>query len=122
MATMASSAINSRQASSRSFSANGSPTCTARRFSCDASSTSACLGTHIDDGVPDALGRRLEDAVGIDQPHCHGVDEDIVVVARIEIGLAADRGHAHAVAVIADAGYHARNQMAGLGMAWRAES
>ena len=39
--TSASVAINSRQASSSSFSMNGSPTCTAGRFSAERSSNSA---------------------------------------------------------------------------------
>ena len=41
MATMASVAISSRQASIKSFSVNGSPTCTVGRFSSEASSNSA---------------------------------------------------------------------------------
>jgi hypothetical protein len=41
MATMASSFISSRQASSSSFSVKGSPTCTVGRFSSEASSNSA---------------------------------------------------------------------------------
>ncbi len=57
----------------------------------------------IDDGMADALRRRLEDAIRIHQADAHGVDQDVVVVTRVEIGLAADRGHAHAIAVVADA-------------------
>ena len=41
MAMTAPEAISSRQASKRSFSANGSPTCTVGRFSSDLSSNSA---------------------------------------------------------------------------------
>ena len=41
IAMIASVAINSRQASSSSFSVKGSPTCTVGRFSSDASSNSA---------------------------------------------------------------------------------
>ena len=80
------------------------------------------LGADIDHGQPDALRRRLEDAVGVDQPHGHGVDQDVVVVARVEIGLAADRGHAHAIAVVADARDHAGDEMPGLGMIRRTEA
>ena len=41
MATMSSDAINSRQASIRSFSVKGSPTCTVGRFSAEFSSNAA---------------------------------------------------------------------------------
>ncbi len=41
MATMASPAISSRQASSSSFSVNGSPTCTVGRFASESSENSA---------------------------------------------------------------------------------
>ncbi len=79
------------------------------------------LGADIDHGKPNALRRGFEDALGIDQPDRHGIDENIVVVARIEIGLAADRRHAHAVAVIADAGDDAADKVPCLGMIGRAE-
>ena len=55
-------------------------------------------------------------------PDGHGVDQDIVVVARVEIGLAADRGHAHAIAVVADARHDAGDEVPGLGVIGRAET
>ena len=80
------------------------------------------LGADVDDGQADALGGRVEDLVGARQPGAHGVDQDVVVVALVEVGLAADRRHADAVAVAADAGDDAGDQMAGLGMVGRAEA
>src|SRR6202008_2079790 len=44
------------------------------------------------------------------------------VVAAVEVGLAGYRGHAHAVAVAADAGDHAAHQPPGLGVARIAEA
>ena len=66
----------SRQASSSSFSVNGSPTCTVGRFSSLSSSNSAeaivapwmpsrpVLRAHVEDRVADARRGALEDAVG----------------------------------------------------------
>ena len=80
------------------------------------------LRADIDHGQAHALRRRLEDALGIDEPHGHGVDQDVVVVARVEIGLAADGGDAHAIAVVADARHDAGNEVPGLGVVWCAEA
>ena len=52
----------------------------------------------------------------------HGIDQDVVVVAGVEIGFAADGRHAHAIAVVADAGDDPGDEMAGLGMVRRAEA
>ena len=68
-------AISSRQASSSSFSANGSPTCTVGRFSSDGvvelgrghggavDAVAAGLRAEIDDRVPDAGRLGVEDLV-----------------------------------------------------------
>ena len=80
------------------------------------------LGADIDHGKPNALRRRLEDALGVDEPHGHGVDQDVVVVARVEIGLAADGGHAHAIAVVADARHDTGDEVPGLGVVGCAEA
>ena len=52
----------------------------------------------------------------------HGVDEDVVVVALVEVGLAADRRHADAIAVAADAGDDAVDEVARLGVVGSAEA
>ena len=134
MAMMASFAISSRQASISSFSVNGSPTCTVGRFSSRfvvelgrrhggaVDAVAAGLGADVDDGQADALGRRVEDLVGAREADAHGVDQDVVVVALVEVGLAADRRHADAIAVAADAGDDAVDEVARLGMVGRAEA
>ena len=134
MAMMASVAISSRQASSSSFSVKGSPTCTVGRFSFDVlvefrrghggavNAVAAGLGADIDDGIARALGGGQENLVGARQADAHGVDQDVAVVAAVEIDFTAHRGHAHAVAITADAGDHARHQMPGLGMRRLAEA
>ena len=52
----------------------------------------------------------------------HGVDQNVVVVAGVEIGLPAHGRNAHAVAVVADARNDARHEMARLGVVRRAEA
>jgi hypothetical protein len=104
----------------------GSPTCTVGRFSsidlvelgrrhgCAADAVAAGLGAEIDDGKADALGLGEEDAVGFGKAGGKGVDEDVAVVAGVELDFAADRRHAEGIAVAADAGDHAGDEMAGL--------
>ena len=125
MATMASVAISSRQASISSFSAKGSPTCTVGRFSSRiggelgaghggaVDAVAAGLGADIDHGIADAGGgaeRRCRslrrDADG------HGIDQRVAVVGGVEIDLAAHRRHADAIAVAADAAHHAVDRCA----------
>src|SRR5690606_5802458 len=71
-------------------------------------------GTKIDDGKADALGFGEENLVGIGEAGGKGVDEDVAVVAFVELDFTANGGHAKGVAIAADAGDDARNQMTGL--------
>ena len=64
----------------------------------------------------------IEDLVRVGQAHAHRVDEDVAVIARVEIRLAADGRHADAVAVAADARHHAFEQAARLRMLRLAEA
>ena len=82
----------------------------------------AGLGADVDDGQADALGGRVEDLVGARQAGAHGVDEDVVVVALVEVGLPADGRHADAIAVAADAGDDAVDEVARLGVVRGAEA
>src|SRR5262249_50860536 len=52
-------------------------------------------------------------------PHSHGVDQNIAVVAGVEIHRSADGRHAKTIAIGADPGDDARNEMARAGMPWR---
>ena len=61
--------------------------------------------------LPIAARAPVEDAVGARDAAGEGVDEDVAVVARVELHLAADGGHADAVAVAADAGDDAAEQL-----------
>ena len=54
-------------------------------------------------------------------PDRHGVDQAIAVVAAVETHFAADRRHAEGIAVAADAGDDARDQVPGFRMARVAE-
>ena len=82
----------------------------------------ARLGAEIDNRQADAGSLRVEDGVGPGDPRRKGVDQDVAVVAAIETNFAADGGHAEGIAVAADAGDHAGDQMARLGMVRRAEA
>ena len=82
----------------------------------------AGLGADVDDRVADAAGRRVEDPVGAGDADAHRVDQDVAVVGAVERALAADRRHADAVAVAADAGDHAVDEVAGLRVAGLAEA
>ncbi len=93
-----------------------------RRHGGAADAVASGLRAEIDDGLADAGGLRIEDAVGAGEPDRHGVDQDVAVVARIERDAAADRRHAEAVAVAADARHDAADEMARLRMVGRAEA
>ena len=81
----------------------------------------AGLGAEIDDRHVHAGGRRIENLVGVGQPDRHRVDQDVAVVAGMEAHLPADGRHAERVAIAADPGDHARNQMPRPGVLRRAE-
>ena len=61
--------------------------------------------------VADAARAPVEDAIGARDAAGEGVDEDVAVVALVELDLAADGGHADAVAVAADAGDDAAQEL-----------
>jgi len=80
------------------------------------------LGADIDHRIADPGGGRAEDPVGPGQPDGHRIDQDIAVIGRVEIDLAADGGHAHAIAIAADAGHHPGHQVTGPGVVRAAEA
>ena len=53
--------------------------------------------------VVPALGGGKKDFVLPRQAHAHGIDQDVAVIAFVEIDFAAHRGHAHAIAIAANA-------------------
>ncbi len=82
----------------------------------------ARLGADEDDGVARALGGRGDEVVVAQEADAHGVDEGVFAVGVVEEDLAADVGDAEAVAVAADAGDDALEEVAVLGPAGRAEA
>jgi hypothetical protein len=82
----------------------------------------AGLGTEIDDRQADALGFRQEDRIGLGKACSKSVDEDIAVVAGIEFNLAANRRHTEGIAIAADTGNDAGDEVAGLRMIRRTEA
>ena len=81
----------------------------------------AGLGAEIDDRHADAGGGGVENLVLRGDADRHGVDQAIAVIARVEAHRAADRRHAERIAVAADAGDHAGDEMPRLGMPGCAE-
>ena len=82
----------------------------------------AGLGAEVDHRKAGGRRGRVEDLVGVGQADAHGVDQDVAVVAAMEVGLAGHGRHAHAIAIAADAADHAGHQALGLGMAGIAEA
>src|SRR5690606_7782750 len=80
------------------------------------------LRAEIDHRQADSFGLRIEDRVGIGETGGEGVDEDVAVVARIELDLAAYGRNAERVAVAANAGNDAGDEMLRLGMVGLAEA
>ena len=69
------------------------------------------LRAEIDDRVPDPRRFCVKNLVGAGEADGHGIDEDIAVVARVELGRAPDRRHAERIAVAPDAGHDAGDEM-----------
>ena len=80
------------------------------RGAVDAVAAGATAG--VEDRVARPRGLGLEDALAARDAQREGVDQDVLVVAGVEAGLAADRRDPHAVAVGADAAHHAVDQRA----------
>jgi hypothetical protein len=107
------------------FSAKGSPICTLGRFAASPSPSSAEASTEAPPipsrpvAAPKRTSRlpgpvaaeRISRSVG-DQPDAHRVDQAVLLVGRLEVDLAADGRHADRVAVMADPGDRAVQQVA----------
>ena len=74
------------------------------------------LGADIHDGLSGFGAAGVENLVGIRQANGHGVDQDIAVITFVEIGLAADCGHADTISVAANASDNPGDKLACLGM------
>ena len=104
------------QHSIRTFSANGSPTCTDGRLACDVASKVA-LEAHGDahvasgaraeqDRVAGAVSPRELNVVVVHNADAQRVDERITEIAVVEHDLAAHVGQTEAISVAADTGNH----------------
>ena len=81
-----------------------------------------CLCPDIDDRIARAGRCRPEDPVTICQPDSHGIHENVAVVGRVEIHLAANSRDADTVAITADTGDDTGQKVACLFMVRRAET
>ena len=78
--------------------------------------------SHDEEHVAHAV-RRGRDEIPLPQDaHAHRVHERVPRIARAEVHLPADRGDAHAVAVIPDPAHHARDEVAVARFVERAEA
>ena len=117
------------------FSANGSPTCTAGRL-VSLTVLEALAGQDAGAADPVAPGARAEehdlvaDSAGVGQVQVlvaehadrERVHQRVRLIHRVEPGLAADVRQAEAVAVEADAAHHAGQHAGGVGVVDRAEA
>ena len=76
----------------------------------------AGLGPDIDDRISDPFGDPEEKLFGSGDAHRERVDQDVSVVARVELDFAAHGRDTDAVAVAADSGDDTLEQVRGLGM------
>ena len=70
------------------------------------------LRADIHHRIAKTLGESGNNPLLLDQSKRKSVDENVGIVTIVEVTLAADRGHADAIAVTADAGDHAGDKIA----------
>jgi hypothetical protein len=88
-----------------------------------ADAVAAGLGAEIDHRQADALGFETgRSRRSLARPAAKALTRHVAVVARVELDLAADGRHAEGVAVAADAGHDAGDEVAGLGVVGLAEA
>ena len=92
-----------------------------RREGCPVDSIAPRPGAHGHERVPDALGGAPDQVLRAHEPKAHGVDDRVVLVATIEVHLAAGRRDADAVAVVPDPLDHPREEIADAGAVQVAE-
>ena len=80
------------------------------------------LGADIEDRIPWGRATRIEDLVLVGEANSHRVDEDVAVIAFVELGLARDCRHADTVSVAANARHDASDEAAGLRVIGRSET
>src|SRR6266540_276672 len=75
-----------------------------------------------EEDVADTVRGGLDQLLLLQHADAHGVHQRVAGIAGREIDLAAERGHADAVAVVADPAHHAREQIAIARLVERAEA
>src|SRR5690349_19398136 len=75
----------------------------------------------VDDRHADAGGSGVENLVLARNADRHRVDQTIAIIARVETHSSADCWHAERVAIAANSGDHAGDEMTCLRMRWRTE-
>jgi hypothetical protein len=82
----------------------------------------AGLRAEIDDRIPDSGRLGVENLVLVGDADGHRVDQDVAVIALVEAGRTADRRHPKRIAIAADPGDDAADEMPGLRVIGRAET
>ena len=80
------------------------------------------LRSDIEDRISGRRAAGIENLVLIGEADGHRIDEDVAIIAFVELGFPGHGRHAHTVSVSADARDHARHEAAGLGMVRGAEA
>ena len=124
-ATSRSRSSSSSEHSSSFFSSNGSPIWTVGRLAASSSPSSAEASTdappmpsrpvrapNSSTTLPTPAAAELHQAVLVDQPEAHRVDEAVLLVGVLEVDLAPHGGDADRVAVVADPGDRLLEQVA----------
>ena len=70
------------------------------------------LGADVEDGIPHTLGGAAGDLLVAEDAEAEGVHQRVAAVALVEVDLAGDGGKTDAVAIVGDAGDHAREEAA----------
>src|SRR5690606_7495852 len=79
-----------------------------------ANAITASLRAEINDREANAFGLGVENLVRVSETRCKRVDEDVAIVAAVELNFATHCRHAKRVAIAADASDNAGHQMFGL--------
>ena len=74
----------------------------------------ARLGAHIENRIAGRGAARIENLVLVCEADRHRIDEDIAIIALVELGFTRNRRHANAIAITANARDHASDQAARL--------
>ena len=93
-----------------------------RGHGCAMNAIASGFRADIDDRRANAGGRGIKYFIGAREADTHGIDQNIAIIAGVEINLAAHRRHADAIAIAANAGNDTGHKVAGFFVVGLAEA